>query len=356
MLEELNTAGRLLSSALDKYLEVCSSIQNYYFDSSLSTVQPGLSSHIATQGHLVAALEVKLHEARGTIARAHNCCPSLVPIHALLPELIGRIFYFVPKQIGRPFDWDGRPEVLSHVCSRWREVSLGSPSLWRCINIPFTVHEDYTLVCINRGLAFAERARPLFLDVRFYTASKFKMHSILSKPEGLKPFAEAITPYTRSLEFAFTPGDYIMYYSSILDTYRDFPVGIFVDKGTYVSDRTTDSCWLYTPDDTDPVLEPLNVLRLKGAYPPWTSKAYYGLVELRLAHSITRSTAQTPLISKKHLQGILRASPALRVLQFSIGVAQLTPTDSHVIPVPLDHLEVLSVVHIKDDKLGIFLR
>ncbi|KAG8757911.1 hypothetical protein FRC11_004191 [Ceratobasidium sp. 423] len=374
MIEELNIASRLLNSALDRYLAACSSIRNNYFGSSLSvSVPPEVLSHITAQVQFVATLELKVREAKDTITRTHNCSPSLVPIHVLPSELMEHIFLFVSRmrwsmQYGTFFrHWGSHPEVISHVCSRWRKISLGLPSLWRYINIPF-ITEDVDATHINRGVVFASRARPLLLDVLFYSENEFDGSSILSKPEHLNPFISAIAPYTRSLKFVFSSENELKDHHTILsqcfkhcipgtlkslsisyhDEYHDTPP-IFIDVATELPGYLQDICWDVKTADFDLVLESLTVLQLTGIYPFWTSKAYHGLVELRLYSG-------HDLVSEEHLQGILRASPALRILQLSIGIAEPLAKNTYITPVPLEHLEVLVVIEIDPNLLGTFLR
>ncbi|EUC56925.1 hypothetical protein RSOL_205250, partial [Rhizoctonia solani AG-3 Rhs1AP] len=85
------------------------------------------------------------------------------------------------------------------------------------------------------------------------------------------------------------------------------------------------------------VLLSIKVMRLHACYPFWTSKAYYGLVELRL----TPRTADVP-ISEAHLCDILQASPGLRILEFALKIVDFLP-EGTTIPVRLDCLEVLNI-------------
>ncbi|KAH7341350.1 hypothetical protein B0J17DRAFT_714539 [Rhizoctonia solani] len=88
---------------------------------------------------------------------------------------------------------------------------------------------------------------------------------------------------------------------------------------------------------SEAVLISINTMRLHAFYPFWTSKAYHGLVELRLTQRISNV-----FISEAHLQGILQASPRLRIFEFGLRIVNSVPEGS-VAPVRLDHLEVLNV-------------
>ncbi|EUC55941.1 F-box-like domain protein, putative, partial [Rhizoctonia solani AG-3 Rhs1AP] len=104
----------------------------------------------------------------------------------------------------------------------------------------------------------------------------------------------------------------------------------------------------------DRVLASLTTLRLTGFYPFWTSQAYHGLIELHLlCGSLCPDKA---VISEDHLIGILRASPALRTLEFSLTIVEALPSDSSISPICLEHLELLNVARVVPNKLGALLR
>ncbi|KDN41209.1 hypothetical protein RSAG8_07623, partial [Rhizoctonia solani AG-8 WAC10335] len=106
--------------------------------------------------------------------------------------------------------------------------------------------------------------------------------------------------------------------------------------------------------DFDRVLASLTTLRLTGFYPFWTSQAYHGLIELRLVRGYLRP--ENALISEDHLIGIIRASPALRILQFSLTIVKALPAESLVSPISLEHLELLNVAGTAPNGLGTLLR
>jgi hypothetical protein len=85
------------------------------------------------------------------------------------------------------------------------------------------------------------------------------------------------------------------------------------------------------------VLLSIKKMYLHAFYPFWTSKAYHGLIELRL-------TPRTSIvsISEYHFRGILQASPGLRILEFALEIVNALPEGS-VPPIRLDYLEVLNI-------------
>ncbi|KDN36602.1 hypothetical protein RSAG8_10705, partial [Rhizoctonia solani AG-8 WAC10335] len=106
--------------------------------------------------------------------------------------------------------------------------------------------------------------------------------------------------------------------------------------------------------DFDRVLASVTTLRLNGFYPFWTSQAYHGLIELRLIRGALRP--DNAVISEDDLIGIIRASPALRILQFSLTIVQTLSAEPLVPPISLEHLELLNVAGMAPNELGTLLR
>lgn len=86
-----------------------------------------------------------------------------------------------------------------------------------------------------------------------------------------------------------------------------------------------------------------------GIYPHWTSQAYVGLFDLRLANS-----AMT--ITESQLVNILTSSPRLRVLCFSPQITDPLPAGSQIVPLRLDNLEVLNLQLMAYEQRDILLR
>ncbi|KDN35237.1 hypothetical protein RSAG8_11768, partial [Rhizoctonia solani AG-8 WAC10335] len=106
----------------------------------------------------------------------------------------------------------------------------------------------------------------------------------------------------------------------------------------------------------DQALSSLTILRARGTYPMWTSKAYYGLIELRLTRGGVGLRPFNVSISEDHLQAILTASPALRVLELAVKIVKMLPENAAVVPIRLDHLQSLNVNRMAFDQLGTLLR
>ncbi|CAE6478553.1 unnamed protein product [Rhizoctonia solani] len=364
MVEELNTTRSLLSDALDRYLDACLTIQQYHLEKrSLTDVPPELSPHVESEDRLTTELEGKLRKAKAAMRWSRNCSPSLVPIHKLPSDLLAHIFLLVVN-LQSGLDWSGSPEVLAHVCSRWREVALQFPLLWRFISLPFTGSVETPQV--DRAAFFASHAHPLHLYIRLNPGNRIFTTDNLDYP---KAFAGTIAPHIRSLEVtSVTVNDFMeRYQRSFLAAYfaqcksgaLEFLTLSHQEADPILFDITTDlpeymesSCKALITGNLDQSLAPVTVLRATGLYPIWTSKAYHGLVELRLSRGGSSYYGGIS-ISEKHLRGILVASPALRILEYSIAIVEVR---SNRTPVPLDHLESLNVLEMPSAQLGIFWR
>lgn len=80
----------------------------------------------------------RLHVIASVLQETMN---SRCPINALPPEMLARIFSFVPRPLPLGARYRGVSSAvrtsdlipISHVCRRWRDVALDTPSLWSSI-------------------------------------------------------------------------------------------------------------------------------------------------------------------------------------------------------------------------------
>jgi hypothetical protein len=91
-------------------------------------------------------------------------------------------------------------------------------------------------------------------------------------------------------------------------------------------------------EQLDTLLSSVSVLNLKRVQPQWNSRAYHGLVELRL-----KGMYSSVYIKEVELVSILRTSPGLRVLELGVEIDDPLPTDAQVTEIPLEDLEVLDL-------------
>ncbi|KAH7333906.1 hypothetical protein B0J17DRAFT_674568 [Rhizoctonia solani] len=294
---------------------------------------------------------------------SQNYSLALVSTHKLPSEILAYIFLLVANlQSGS--DWSGGPEVLTQVCSRWREIALRIPSLWRFIDLPFTGSVDTPQ--INRATFFASHAHRSRLYIRL-NSNPVPTTDVLEYPRAL---VDIVAPHIHSLDVTSVTAHDLMdrYQSSFMAAYfarctsgalktltishSGDPIlfNVATDLPGYVGSR----CMIFSTGNLDHILASVTVLRIRGAYPIWTSKAYHGLVELRLSQGGTSHGGIS--ISEKHLRGMLEASPALRILEYSIAIVEEIPLSSSPTPVPLNHLESLNVMKMPSAQLGTFWR
>lgn len=175
MIDGLHNSRASFNAALQDYLDVLSNA------ASKSTSQ-SIAKGITAELEFITSCSTKLKQARVMINRARNSYAAIVPINVLPFEIITRIFRLVldvqpcyyhnfipyhPENITlKP------PESLSHVCSRWRQIALGSHQLWTHIDvIPFHSPSKFEGF-LARGETFAARAGSLPLHIHMFEAGE----------------------------------------------------------------------------------------------------------------------------------------------------------------------------------------
>lgn len=141
------------------------------FDKRLVIVQGQLDALCERENELqILVRSVRLE--RLALKAEHNDLEALrVPINWLPTELLCRIFVLSTD----PFDdlddtsCDATPITLSHVCRKWRGIALGTPMLWRRVQLhPRDASYDEPgpqRVRSPQALAFLRRAQPVPLDI-----------------------------------------------------------------------------------------------------------------------------------------------------------------------------------------------
>ncbi|KAL5638839.1 hypothetical protein ACGC1H_003256 [Rhizoctonia solani] len=316
-------------------------------------------------------LEIKLRRAKSAIYRTRNYSSTLVPIHSLPQELLTHIFLLVSRSQHNCSDYGldlgNRPEVISHVCSWWRELVLNLPSFWSVIRLA-VIGDSAQL---SRAITFAKRADPLSLDLQLHSQTSLAHFGSVADPSS---FLATVSPRVRSLRLAIASANNFMSYSStlsaclahcnlgmlktIITSYVSFGKNtryyVFFDRATSIPAYLSDE-HAYLVGDSIPNqnLAFITNLRLSGWYPSWTSTAYHGLIELQL---LSTAAPNHVLISEHHLLGILGASPALRILEFDLEIVVSHLADEAIVPVQLECLESLKVGLVAGRKLGDLVR
>ncbi|TFK62366.1 hypothetical protein BDN72DRAFT_882683, partial [Pluteus cervinus] len=139
------------------------------------------SSHILTQ-HFDSSefafkkIDEEVTALRGRIRALHSFRNTFAPIYRLPPEILTRIFSFISRTPVSPEPKHFYSQSPSHkwlvatrVSQRWRNVALGSPTLWAHIS---NSYPEY----IIKELLQRSKATPL--SVRMYVGSSQDAHLI----------------------------------------------------------------------------------------------------------------------------------------------------------------------------------
>ncbi|CAE6441642.1 unnamed protein product, partial [Rhizoctonia solani] len=260
------------------------------------------------------------------------------------------------------------PDTLSRVCSLWRHIVRQFPSLWSHIDIALNHPLNPRLLARAKVLAARAGGAPLEIHVfdpdleheqkvrRFMLGQQGR-----SSPSGprLEPnkmsdfsFRLSTPMRIRSLDFNFMlrEGLHTCHMSALEYFLAKSTPGVLTHfsmqshVGTLSSfiepaddPQTFESVLLDIPSQLfENIWLGTTTLRLNGLCPHWGSKAYHGLVELRIGKRV-------PTMTEAQLVNILRSSPGLRVLRITTAIEYLTPSDESIVPVRLDDLEDLEV-------------
>lgn len=373
LINELGAASNLLHDALTRYAAACAAVQTYYGRTiTLSGVPRALSDRVAAELLSVSSYETTIKQARSAISQASNYSTSITPIHTLPIEVLSRIFRIIvgarPCQLDikdnsrRDITLPRYPDFLSQICSRWRQVTIGLPSLWSHIDIA-TFHR-LTEGSITRASVCAVRAGSLPLDIHV----RVPMFLEEFKEDSLLGFFRSAAMRIRSLELSIpdTSGDFdepALEYclkscvpgilAELVIKNSGHNAGYFLEATDDVGEiANSENVWVKLPKGRfEDVLQSVTTLRLDGLYPLWTSQAYHGLEELHL-------TCKGALmsISKLQLYSIFVQSPRLRVVEFTLGIRAEPPEDRIAFqPARLINLEVLELSELDYSRLNIFL-
>lgn len=364
-MKELDAASDLLCTAIDKYLKTCSAFRDSYIQNIvLNNVPQELLDFASKELLLATSYEMKIKQAKAAISLARNSAPAVVPINSLPSEILTRIFHLVLSagyKSGNPLYVSNKTlpqDLLSHVCSRWRQIATSTRTLWSHVDLALYRYPYQTL--LNRAETYIARAGHVPLDVRAYIGDSVSRCEPSTNASLVQLFA-TVAPQIQSLEL-YTHGAVTELYCSIFQSCfaRGVP-GTFTKFVLWTDEDTIDgpshdfietinnstntrSLVLDLPQQLlDDFWHPITVMRLRGLYPYWTSKAYHGLVELRLT-----SSSRLVSIPESHLINILTASPGLRIFSFGLLVVDSCPVRAPVVPVYLSELEVLAFVTTRD--------
>ncbi|CEL61178.1 hypothetical protein RSOLAG1IB_09820 [Rhizoctonia solani AG-1 IB] len=260
------------------------------------------------------------------------------------------------------------PDTLSRVCSLWRHIVRQFPSLWSHIDIALNHPLNPRLVARAKVLAAQAGSAPL--DIHVFDPD-FEQEQTIRRlmlgrqgrsspnPPRLDPnklcefsFRLSTPMRIRSLNFNFMlrQGLHTCHMSALEYFLAKCTPGVLTHFsmqshiGTLSSfvepadgPQTVDSVLLDIPSQLfESIWLGTTTLRLNGLCPHWGSKAYHGLVELRIGKRV-------PRITEAQLVNILGSSPGLRVLHVTTAIEDLSSLDDSVVPIHLEDLEDLEV-------------
>lgn len=290
---------------------------------------------------------------------------TITPIHVLPPEIMTRIFqlvldtqpcYFADQAQdslkGSPILY---PEILSHICSRWRHIAINSRVLWSHVDlVPFNTRSSLpSSRFIARAAAFAARSghSPLHVHVAGRTTSNDS--DSLDIDTDLNEFCISIAPRMKSLDLSTYHSFRILHLFVLQSCLTNCVPGSLHElvvtsntgilSSTYGGDIETGDPFIdIDQQHNTECLLAVRDLRLTGIYFPWAHPVYHGLVEL---HLMPQNEYLGPSldIPQAQFMGILNGSPKLRILYFGLNLTELIPHNNAHTHTKLDDLEVLNV-------------
>ncbi|EUC60296.1 F-box-like domain protein [Rhizoctonia solani AG-3 Rhs1AP] len=356
-MNELTEASDLLRSSLARYTNACFSAVEAC--KPLASPSRVLFDCIVRELRMVANYEVNIKVAKSALTQCANYRPTS-PINTLPSEIIIRIFTLLIKSVTLP-------EILSHVCSRWRRIALAVPELWTHIDI-ISDESRHTKI-MARSQLFASRIGVLHpkvhisippeyglvtppqafqQELRFASSTiaprikSFRLDDSSAGSESLVCFVNYFLPH-------ITPG--ALKRLVLLDHSDDYSRSSFLSITDPREHGPEDQQWpgaghrqtlRVSMSLLDEILRPVQILWLRNQFFPWRSLVYSGLVDLRLLQSrYFRDGVQINIVT---LVNILRSCPGLRVFHCEIELDSHTlHTSSPIPPVTLTELEDLRI-------------
>ncbi|KAH7337690.1 hypothetical protein B0J17DRAFT_663831 [Rhizoctonia solani] len=345
MIEELANASNRLRAALDHYVRICASVQEVCLQGAIpQNITFEYVEQVERELGLIESYDVKMQLAKTAIKVTHNYAFTITSINRLPTEILTRIFH-----ITRGLD----PSSVYHialVCSRWHTIALQSPSLWT--RIDFHPHFSKSFYpSLSRARTHVLRSGEMPIDIHVSAISKRPKENYYDEPMG--SLCKLAAPRMESLEMDL--GGFNSHelsnstHSAITNLFLYCNPGLLTKISTFfehfgflTSDPAGPGAWAMKLGvesfHLEAILASVTILHLTGLYPPWTSRAYHGLVELRLITSPSGHDS----IPERQLINILQSCPRLRILHTSLQITQRME-ENLSISVSLPELEVLQV-------------
>ncbi|CAE6447372.1 unnamed protein product [Rhizoctonia solani] len=370
MLDELTTSSDLLCAAIERYSSACLAIQRSFERGEKPHINtPQLLFRMDAEVEVATSLGLRLKTAKANINWCRSQARSHETINKLPSELLARIFHLVHRAqpcAKRDYASDMKaepiyPTTISLVCSRWREVAFSIPTLWTHIDISTSrlLNQQRLNGLVQRHL---NQVGQLPLDLHVFDppghGHGVSFHHYGPIQDLIAQLASRAMSFDLDLKQEF---DYANHYDILSTFIASCTPGKFTrltlsqwGRGTH---EFLDSTFNTPGTDgetisferVEDILSRISVLRLSRLFPLWGSRAYHGLVELRLGEG------RFP-ITESDFTNILRSSPDLHILQFSLHISDPLPVDHQPTPIPLKKLEVLNFSKLNSNKLSALLR
>lgn len=381
MIKGLHAANNVLSASLDQGLVAFSAFANSYSSrNSRGGIPRVVLGNADNELQLITSYDMNIKQARAIASQTKpTTTPTRVPIHVLPPEILIVIFQLVLD--AQPCYFEHRdqrylkgyplkyPEILSHVCSRWRQIALSSHMLWSHIDlVPFnTCGSLPSKRLLARAKVFASRADCSMLSIHLAGQTNSDDPDSPDIDLDLDDFCASVATGIKSLELSTYQSFRKLHLSVLQHCFTEGALGL-LNQLTIASNTgiLTSGSLPYTGTTGNPFIEldpqcyeecllPVETLRLTGVYFPWTHQVYHGLVELHLIPQNGLLGPPLP-ITKPHLLAILGSSPKLRILHLGLDIVDPTPHADPCITARLRDLEVLNLRSMSCDSYQVLLQ
>ncbi|KAL5632208.1 hypothetical protein ACGC1H_000267 [Rhizoctonia solani] len=281
------------------------------------------------------------------------------PINSLPPEILIRIFHIVvayPRNLCPDLACSKQyypkyPDYLAQVCTLWRGIAHSTSTLW--CRVDLSPNKPYCDKLTTRAQAHLAHAGQLPIELRI--AVNGIDHRNLECDEVLR-LISLISSRVESLELAmagslrhFHRGVFRFLFgqrpvlTKFVLLHHSYPCDSFLVANSFVSTDGEDLYSKYmrlnsTEDEMESSFAQLTVFHTRGIFPLWSSKAYHGLVDLRLWTDTSLHIREAELVT------ILKSSPGLRILHFELNMHDSTPVAEEVTPVELRDLQVIRII------------
>ncbi|CAE6401851.1 unnamed protein product [Rhizoctonia solani] len=338
---------------------------------------------IEKQRNRLVVSQPRLEEAQSVVNVA-TALRSTTTINSIPPELLTEIFSFLINsqaciicQVSSACHVQDRkgfamyPDSLSHVCSAWRRLIIGVPYFWSHIDIALDCH--FKPEFLARAKMFAARAGMVPLEIHLcdhiFRAGRVQ-RGFLAFQSCLKPrspiesghnssvandfdFFLSLPAHIKSLDIDLSSGILPFHVCILKHLFAGCEPGKLksysIRSGGYsdpmrfiepIDDAQIPGSMLFSVPSQrlEQILYGTTSLRLDGICLPWSSKAYHGLVELRLGGRMGSRIPESSLVQ------ILRSSPELRILHLRVGLDDPLPLDNPIILISLKELEEVDIL------------